>query len=102
MPLMPVPIRTAVAGAYCLPIVSCLALSVNGDGRFSDNVVDVFGNLAWDRYRALAQEKADWMRQQAPFGVTMASQAEIAYTGLAKLEAALNERFELVTEEPGA
>lgn len=98
MPLMPVPIRTEVAGAYCLPIVSCLALSVNRDGMFSRGVVDVFGNLAWDRARAQAQERAEWMRQQAPFGVAMASQEEIAYTGLAKLEAALEKRFENVAD----
>jgi fructose 1,6-bisphosphatase len=55
--------------------------------------------VAWDRARALAQEKADWMRQQAPFGVGMASQEEIAYTGLAKLQKKLSEQFELITEE---
>ncbi len=98
MPLMPVPIRTEVAGAYCLPIVSCLALSVNGDGKFSGGIVDIFGNLAWDRARAQAQERAEWMRQQAPFGVAMASQEEIAYTGLAKLEAALAEQFKNVAD----
>jgi len=98
MPLMPVPIRTEVAGAYCLPVVSCLALSVNGEGKFSGGVVDIFGNLAWDRARAQAQERAEWMRQQAPFGVAMASQEEIAYTGLAKLEAALEKRFENVPD----
>ena len=98
MPLMPVPIRTEVAGAYCLPVVSCLALSVNRDGMFSGGIVDVFGNLAWDRARAQAQERAEWMRQQAPFGVAMASQEEIAYTGLAKLEAALEQRFENVAD----
>jgi fructose 1,6-bisphosphate aldolase/phosphatase len=98
MPLMPVPIQTAVAGAYCLPIVSCLAFSVNGEGLFSRGAVDVFGNLAWDRTRALAQERAEWMRQQAPFGVAMASQEEIAYTGLAKLESALEARFENVPD----
>jgi fructose 1,6-bisphosphate aldolase/phosphatase len=99
MPLMPVSINTPVAGAYCLPIVSCLALSINVSGEFSKNVADVFGNLAWDRYRAQAQERADIMRSQAPFGVSMASQEEIAYTGLAKLRQQLDERFELVTEE---
>ncbi len=98
MPLMPVPIRTEVAGPYCLPVVSCLALSVNGDGKFSGGLVDIFGNLAWDRARAQAQERAEWMRQQAPFGVAMASQEEIAYTGLAKLEAALEGRFENVPD----
>lgn len=99
MPLMPVPIQTPVAGAYCLPLVTCLALSVNAEGKFSGNVVDVFGNLAWDRARAQAQERAEWMRLQAPFGVAMASHEEISYTGLAKLEAALEERFEMVTDE---
>lgn len=99
MPLMPVPINTAVAGAYCLPIVSCLAFSVNKEGKFSENGIDIFGNLAWDRYRAQAQERADWMRQQAPFGVAMASQEEISYTGLAERQAALEKRFKPITEE---
>ncbi|MFX7052726.1 fructose 1,6-bisphosphatase, partial [Acinetobacter baumannii] len=36
MPLMPVPVNTAVTGAYCLPIVSCLGFSMEGSGRFSD------------------------------------------------------------------
>ncbi len=98
MPMMPVALNTPVAGAYCLPIVSCYACSVNGEGKFSANAVDVFGNVAWDRYRALAQERADWMRQQAPFGVAMASQEEIAYTGLQKLLHELDRRFELVPE----
>ena len=97
MPLMPVPINTAVAGAYCLPIVSCLTVSVSPEGEFSRNAIDVFGNLAWDRYRAQAQERADWMRQQAPFGVAMASQEEISYTGLAERQAALDQRFENIT-----
>lgn len=98
MPLMPVGIKTPVAGAYCLPIVSCLALSVNGGGQFSKNAVDVFGNLAWDRYRMLAQERGDWMRQQQPFGVGMASQEEIAYTGLAKLRTKLDQQFEMIED----
>ncbi|MEX0617074.1 MAG: fructose 1,6-bisphosphatase [Candidatus Woykebacteria bacterium] len=97
MPLMPAPINTPVAGSYCLPLVSCLAFSVNAEGKLSE-MVDVFGNFAWDRYRALAQERADWMRQQAPFGVAMASQEEIAYTGLQKLQEALDKRFEIVPE----
>lgn len=99
MPLMPVPINTPVAGAYCLPIVTCVAYSVSREGKFSANGVDIFGNLAWDRYRAQAQERADWMRAQAPFGVTMASQEEISYTGLAIRQEALEKRFEKVTEE---
>ena len=99
MPLMPVPINTPVAGAYCLPLVTCMAFSVNKEGQFSANGVDIFGNLAWDRYRGLAQERADWMRQQAPFGVSMASQEEISYTGLAERQDSLEKRFKQETEE---
>lgn len=55
MPLMPVAINTPVAGAYCLPIVSCLACSMTAGGMFADNMIDVFDNVAWDRYRSLAQ-----------------------------------------------
>ncbi len=97
MPLMPVAINTPVAGAYCLPLVTCLAVSVNGEGKFSE-FVDIFSDVAWDRYRALAQEKADIMRQQAPFGVGMASQEEISYTGLIKLQNELEGKFQLVHE----
>jgi fructose 1,6-bisphosphatase len=39
------------------------------------------------------------MRQQAPFGVAMASQEEISYTGLAERQSALEKRFENITEE---
>jgi hypothetical protein len=34
MPLMPVAINTPVAGAYCLPLVACMAYSVTKDGSF--------------------------------------------------------------------
>lgn len=101
MPLMPVPINTAIAGAYCLPIVSCLACSISAKGLFASNMLDVFGNVVWDRYRLLAQERADWMRQQAPFGVAMASQEEISYTGLRRLKEELDARFVIIAEETG-
>src|SRR5262245_5875372 len=64
MPIMPTAINTAVAGAYCLPLVSCLAFSMDSSGRFSKELVDVFGNLAWDGTRQKVQQKADeWRRQ---------------------------------------
>ena len=44
MPLMPVPINTAVTGMYCLPLVSCLGFSLSKDGKFSDSVADFFDN----------------------------------------------------------
>ncbi len=82
MPLMPVAINTTVSGAYCLPLVSCIGFSMDGQGRFSQNHVDFFGDVAWDTTRTQAQHKAVEMRRQGFFGVAMASQAEIAYTGL--------------------
>ena len=36
MPLMPVPINTAVTGMYCLPLVSCVGFSINGEGKFAE------------------------------------------------------------------
>jgi fructose 1,6-bisphosphate aldolase/phosphatase len=82
MPLMPVAIDTTVAGPYCLPIVSCLAFSMDARGRFSEEYVDVFGNVAWDGTRAKVQAKADEWRRQGFVGATMASHAELAYTGI--------------------
>jgi len=57
--------------------------------------------VAWDRHRSLAQERADWMRQQAPFGVAMASQEEISYTGLRRLKEQLEGRFVITAEGTG-
>ena len=45
MPIMPVPINTAVSGPYCLPLVSCVACSMDAAGRFTDEWLDVFGNV---------------------------------------------------------
>ncbi len=90
MPLMPVAINTALAGAYCLPVVSCLAFSMDANGLFTKDYVDVFSNAAWDATRLKVQQKADEWRRQGFIGPTMASHAELAYTGimdtLAKLE----------------
>src|SRR5262249_14585370 len=64
MPIMPVAINTAVAGPYCLPLVSCLAFSMDPNGSFTKEYLDVFGNIAWDSARRKVQEKADeWRRQ---------------------------------------
>ena len=62
MPLMPVPLNTAVTGIYCLPLVSCVGFSLEASGRFSDSYIDFFDNPAWDLVRHKAQEKAIEMR----------------------------------------
>jgi fructose 1,6-bisphosphate aldolase/phosphatase len=93
MPLLPVPINSAVNGPYCHPICSGLALSMDAAGRFTSNVVDVFEGPAWDETRRRSQEKALEMRKQGFFGAAMASVTEIAYTGLVDTHKALEPQF---------
>jgi fructose 1,6-bisphosphate aldolase/phosphatase len=93
MPLMPVPINTAVTGPYCLPIVSCVAFSLDPRGGFSKEYVDMFGNAAWDATRLKVQQKADEWRRQGFVGPTMASHAELAYTGIVETLGALDREF---------
>ena len=102
MPIMPVAINTAVAGPYCLPIVSCLAFSMDGEGRFTTEFVDMFGNVAWDATRVKVQQKADEWRRQGFIGPTMASHAELAYTGIVESLAALDTEFAIRKELTGA
>jgi fructose 1,6-bisphosphate aldolase/phosphatase len=98
MPLLPVPINTAVNGPYCHPIVSGLALSMAATGHFTNNVVDVFEGPAWDEARRRSQEKALEMRKQGFFGAAMAGTTEIAYTGLVDTHKALETEFRLRTD----
>jgi len=95
MPMMPVAINMPVAGPYCLPLVSCLGFSMDGAGRFTGEIVDMFGNTAWDATRLKVQQKADEWRRQGFIGPTMASHAELAYTGIVDALAALDREFAL-------
>jgi fructose 1,6-bisphosphate aldolase/phosphatase len=100
MPIMPVAVDTTVAGPYCLPVVSCLAFSMDADGRFTREYVDVFGNVAWDATRLKVQQKADEWRRQGFIGPTMASHAELAYTGIVDTLARLEHEFVVRRDEP--
>lgn len=93
MPIMPVPIDTPVSGPYCLPIVSALAISMNGEGEFSHAVHDVFAGIEWEHTRRKIQAKAEEGRREGFFGSNMASQAELAYTGITDAIERLDERF---------
>ena len=95
MPIMPVAINTGVGGPYCLPIISCLAFSMAPDGVFSEEYVDLFGNVAWEFTRRKVQDKADEWRRQGFIGPTMASHAELAYTGIVDTLARLEKDFAL-------
>ena len=93
MPLMPVAINTPVSGAFCLPIVSCIGFSMDKSGLFASRYVDFFSDVAWDSTRLHIQKKAVEIRRQGFFGVAMASQTEIAYTGLMDTMAKLDKDF---------
>lgn len=98
MPLMPVAINTPVAGAYCLPLVTCLGFSMDTSGAFTREYVDLFGNVAWDATRLKIQQKADEWRRQGFIGSTMASHAELAYTGIVDTLTGLEKEFVLRRE----
>lgn len=94
MPLMPVAINTPVAGPYCLPLVSCCAYSVTKEGKLSERV-DMFGNVAWDETRSLAQRKAAELRQQGFVGAAMLPIQELEYSAFKDSLASLEARFTL-------
>lgn len=98
MPIMPVGINSAVAGAFCLPLVSCMAFSMDPAGMFTQEAVDMFGNVVWDSTRLKVQQKADEWRRQGFLGPTMASHAELTYTGIVDTLAALEHEFTLRRE----
>ncbi len=98
MPLMPIAINSAVAGSYCQPVVSCLAFSMDGQGRFAQDYTDLFGDVAWEATRLKVQQKADEWRRQGFIGPTMASQAELAYTGIVQALEHLEGEFTLEEE----
>jgi fructose 1,6-bisphosphate aldolase/phosphatase len=98
MPIMPVAIDSGVAGPYCLPLVSCLAFSMDAAGLFSRESVDIFGDRVWDATRLKVQQKADEWRRQGFIGPTMASHAELAYTGIVDTLDALSREFVLREE----
>lgn len=95
MPLMPVPINTAVTGYYCLPIVSALGFSLDGAGYFSHEYVDFFANPAWDRIRDKAQDKALAMREQGWSGAAMLPYHELEYSGFRDTVSDLVGRFSI-------
>lgn len=99
MPLMPVPVNTAVTGAYCLPLVACAAYSLNRAGRLSERV-DIFGNLAWDETRRRAQQKAEEIRRQGFAGAAMLPTEELEYSAFRTTLSRLDQRFRIANGVP--
>lgn len=98
MPVMPVAINTPVSGAYCMPILSCLAFSLTPDGKFADEPVDMFDNPVWDYVRERAQKKAFEIRQQGWSGPAMLPHSELEYSGFNDAICSLVEQFSLEEE----
>lgn len=95
MPIMPVPINTAVTGFYCLPIVTAIGFSLNKEGHFSSHMVDFFDNPAWDFVRLKAQEKAIEMRSQGWSGPAMLGYSELEYSGFRDTIGDLEKKFKI-------
>jgi len=68
----------------------------------TQEALDVFGNVAWDATRLKVQQKADEWRRQGFIGPTMASHAELAYTGIVDALATIDREFVLRREEAPA
>ena len=92
MPLMPVAVDTAVTGPYCLPIVACVAYSVNKSGILSEEA-DIFGNCAWDLVRLKAQQKAADIRTQGVFSPAMVETSELGYSSTQDILKQLETQF---------
>jgi fructose 1,6-bisphosphate aldolase/phosphatase len=89
MPIAPYPVNSSVRGPYCLPIVSAMAISIDKDGTFSDEVIDLFADPSYDETRRIAMQKAMAMRAQGWFGAAMANEEELAYTGIKEVVSGL-------------
>ncbi len=71
---------------------------MDATGHFTREHVDMFGNVAWDATRLKVQQKAEEWRRQGFVGPTMASHAELAYTGIVDALTALDAKFVLRRE----
>ena len=95
MPLFPTAINTPVTGPYCHPLVTAIGFSMNREGQFAHNMVSFFDDSTWDEARRRSQVKALEMRKQGFVGAAMASQEEIAYTGLVETHTLLSKEFKI-------
>jgi fructose 1,6-bisphosphate aldolase/phosphatase len=102
MPITPMPINSEVRFAYCQPIVAAIGCSVDSQGRFTSEVTDFFADPLWEGVRRDAVDKGLAMRRQGWFGAAMASNAELAYTGLTVIQEELEPRFAVRAAAGGA
>lgn len=89
----PAPINTAVTGAYCQTLITCVGYSLNEFGKLSERA-DFFDNPVWDHTRRKVLDLGDQLRQEGFDEGAIASHEELAYTGLSELDSALEALFE--------
>ncbi len=89
----PVAINTAVTGAYCQTLVTCVGYSLNEFGKLSERA-DFFANPVWDYTRNKVLSLGDQLRMEGFDEGAIASHEELAYTGLSELDSALEGMFE--------
>jgi fructose 1,6-bisphosphate aldolase/phosphatase len=94
MPLMPVPIDTPASTNFCIPMVGCLAFSLNEQGKLSEPL-DYFAHECWEYVRRKAYQKAEEIRLQGFSGPAMLPMSELEYGGITETLQALEERFEI-------
>lgn len=93
MPLVPMPMNSAVTGVYCMPIISCVGYSLAPDGTFARAQVDFLDNPVWDAVRLKAQHKAFELRENGWSGPAMLPYSELEYGGYRETLADLLAQF---------
>lgn len=91
MPLMPVKRNSPASSYFCIPIVSAVGFNVR-DGVLSESH-DMFDDPYWDQVRAKVARKAEYMRENAWSGPSMAAKSELSYTGIVDSLRELDGRF---------
>lgn len=98
MPLMPVPLNTAISYFDGPPLVSCIGFAER-HGKLTEPV-DCFAHPFWDTVRDQVARKAIEMRRQGFVGAAMLPMAELEYTGITDKLQALEERFQVRSAQP--
>ncbi len=96
-PLSPEPVNEPITTPFCIPIVSCQAISVNREGKIAEPV-DMFATGYWQYVRERVYRKAEEMREQGFSGPAMGHISELEYGGIGDRLNALKERFRVRQE----
>lgn len=91
LPLMPVPLGSAVSFFDGPPVITCAAFSVR-NGKLT-GPVDAFAHPFWDEVRREVSAAAIRIRRQGFVGAAMLPMSELEYTGIVEKLGELERRF---------